>query len=58
MTALEYMEKQAQKHCHDLERELERNAPEEVIGNIIKKISHYAMAADALKKVGVENATD
>lgn len=43
MTALEYMEKQAQKHGHDLERELERNAPEEVIGNIIKKIGHYAI---------------
>ena len=52
MTALEYMEKQAQKHCHDLERELKRHAPDEVIGNIVAKIGYYAIAADALKKVG------
>lgn len=50
MTALEYMEKQFQKHLHTLRRELERNAPTDVICNICTKISHYASAVEALQR--------
>ena len=56
MTALEYMEKQFNKHCADYAREVRRGAPKEDCDNILEKIKHYACAAEALKKVGAGNA--
>lgn len=50
MTALEYMERQVQKHYMNLEREFERGAPQEVLNNIRLKISYYETAVMALKK--------
>ena len=52
MTALEYMERQLQKHRTNLECESARGVPEEQLQNIEKKISYYEAAVDALKKVG------
>ena len=49
MTALEYMEKQLQKHTDNWHREAERNAPDEVMDNIEKKISYYEQAVEALR---------
>ena len=56
MTALEYMEKQVQKHRNNLDRELARNAPKETIFGVITKIRYYVDAVEALKKVGNGNA--
>ena len=55
MTALEYMEKQLQKHKLNLIRELDRGVPKEVTDNIRLKISYYNEAAKALRKVGADN---
>ena len=55
MTALEYMEKQIQKHQRSYERELLRGATEEMLYNIALKITYYKSAAEALKKVGADN---
>ena len=52
MTALEYMEKQLNKHVQNYEREYARNVPDEMLNNIILKISYYHAAVEALKKVG------
>ena len=52
MTALEYMEKQLQKHRLNYERESARGVPQEMINNILNKIGYYAEAVDALKKIG------
>ena len=49
MTALEYMEKQLQKHSHNLGREIARGAPKEVVENIRWKISYYETAVVALQ---------
>ena len=49
MTALEYMEKQVEKHRQNLARENVRCAPLEVIQNIEKKISYYEQAVEALR---------
>ena len=49
MTALEYMEKQVQKHRQNLARENVRCAPLEVLQNIEKKISYYEQAVEALR---------
>jgi hypothetical protein len=49
MTALEYMEKQLQKHRLNYERESARGVPEEQLRNIEKKIGYYEAAVDALK---------
>jgi hypothetical protein len=49
MTALEYMEKQLQKHSMNLEREIKRGAPEADLCNIALKIGYYEEAVDALK---------
>lgn len=49
MTALEYMEKQLQKHSMNLEREIKRGAPEEVLRNIALKIGYYEEAVEVLK---------
>ena len=51
MTALEYMEKQWNKHCMNLGREIARGAPQEVLDNIRLKISYYEAAIEALRKV-------
>ena len=53
MTALEYMEKQIAKHKINLDREIRRNAPAEMIDNIRTKIGYYTEAVEALKG-GVE----
>ena len=55
MTALEYMEKQIQQHRINHIRAVDRNAPEEMLENIRRKISYYEAAVEALKKVGAEN---
>ena len=47
-TALEYMERQAQKHRINYNRELLRGAPEDVLLNIRAKISYYEAAVEAL----------
>ena len=49
MTALEYMEKQLQKHRQNFIREFDRKAPQEVLENIKLKISHYEAAVEALR---------
>ena len=56
MTALEYMEKQVQKHSQNFEREFKRGVPNEQLYDIMAKISHYKAAAEALRKVGGFNA--
>lgn len=52
MTAIEYMEKQVQKHRLNHKRESERGVPKEVLLNIEKKIGYYEAAVDALRKDG------
>ena len=52
MTALEYMEKQIQKHHKNYDREMSRGVPEEMLSNILLKITYYESAAEALRKVG------
>ena len=49
MTALEYMQKQVQKHCHSLGREIARGAPKEVLDNLKLKIGYYESAVQALQ---------
>ena len=51
MTALEYMEKQLQKHRMNYERELNRGVPEDMLFNIAMKCSYYKAAVDALRSV-------
>ena len=48
MTALEYMERQVQKHRQNFERESSRGVPEEMLQNISKKIRYYEAAVEAL----------
>lgn len=50
MTALEYMEKQFQKHSATYVREVKRGAPKEDCDNILLKIRFYAEAMDALRE--------
>ena len=50
MTALEYMEKQLQKHRLNYDRELKRGATEEMLFNIALKCSHYWNAVEALRE--------
>ena len=52
MTALEYMEKQVQKHRLNYARENVRCAPLEVLKNLELKVSYYELACEALRKVG------
>ena len=56
MTALEYMEKQFQKHCQDFLREIKRGAPRKDTDNILEKVRYYGCACEALRKVGDGNA--
>lgn len=51
MNALEYMEKQVQKHQLNYIRGYERKIPEEDLDNIRRKIEYYQLAVEALKKV-------
>ena len=50
MTAIEYFEKQVAKHRINLDREIKRNAPEDMIENIKTKIGYYTEAVSALEK--------
>lgn len=50
MTALEYMEKQLQKHRVNYNREILRGVPEEMLQNIRLKVGYYEEAVEALKK--------
>ena len=50
MTALEYMEKQLQKHRLNYDRELKRGATEDMLFNIALKCSHYWNAVEALRE--------
>lgn len=50
MTALEYMEKQVQKHRRNFERESKRGAPTEMLDDILRKASYYEVAVEALKR--------
>lgn len=56
MTALEYMEKQFQKHQKNFEKEFKRGVPNEQLYNILQKASYYKTACEALRKVGDGNA--
>ena len=49
MTALEYMEKQVQKHRKDYEREQKRGVPDAMLICIGLKISYYEQAVEALR---------
>ena len=49
MTALEYMEKQVEKHKKNLERESARGACAEVLNHIFAKIEYYKQAVEALR---------
>ena len=49
MTALEYMEKQVEKHRINYNREILRGVPEEMLQNIRAKIGYYEAAVEALK---------
>lgn len=55
MNALEYMERQLNKHRSNYEHESARGASEEMLRNIEKKIRYYVEAVEALKKVGAGN---
>lgn len=50
MTALEYMEKQLNKHKANYVRESNRGVEERVLDAIRLKISYYEQAVEALKK--------
>lgn len=52
MTALEYMERQVVKHRLNHDREVAREAPEEVLHNIRLKIGYYEAAVAALRRDG------
>ena len=49
MTAIEYMEKQVDKHCRNYVREFTRGVPYEVLENIMAKIIYYVSACEALR---------
>ena len=50
MTALEYMEKQVNRHRINYEHELARGVPEDMLNNIALKISYYEQAVEALRE--------
>ena len=51
MTALEYMEKQVQKHLKNFDRAMERGATIDERINISNKVGYYVQAVAALKNV-------
>lgn len=55
MTALEYMEKQVQKHRRNYETEAKRGCPATMMHDILMKIHYYEAAVEALKKGGKRN---
>jgi hypothetical protein len=55
VTALEYMEKQVEKHLRNYQREFARGVPAEMLQNIQAKIWFYDAAVSALKEVGERN---
>ena len=55
MTALEYMEKQVNRHRQNYEHELVRGVPEDMLNNIALKISYYEQAVEALRKAEENN---
>ena len=52
MEALEYMEKQLNKHKANHAREYSRGVPEKMLNDIQSKIGYYEKAVEALKFVG------
>ena len=50
MTALEYMERQVQKHQNNFYKEFKRGVPEEMLYDIALKIRYYESAVEALRK--------
>ena len=52
MTALEYMERQLEKHMLNYGRECLRGVPAEMLANIRLKIGYYQDAVEALRKDG------
>ena len=50
MTPLEYMNKMLTKQKTNLEKEIARNAPKDVLKHIQKKINYYAAAVAALEE--------
>ena len=56
MTALEYMEKQAEKCRQNYDRAMARGATIGELVNIQNKTSYYDQAVEALRKVGDGNA--
>ena len=50
MTTIEFMQKQITKCRINYDREVKRNAPEEILNNIQAKISHYEVAVEALRR--------
>ena len=52
MSALEFMRKELDRNKKNLFREFERNAPDDVIENIEKKIGYYDAACEALELFG------
>jgi hypothetical protein len=50
MTALEYMEKQYNKHKANYIRESNRGVPDKMLNDIQLKIGYYKQAVEALKK--------
>ena len=49
MTALEYMEKQLQKHRRNYEAEAKRGCPATMMYDILMKIHYYEAAVEALR---------
>ena len=55
MTPLEYMNKMLLKQKTNLEKEIARNAPKDVLRHIKKKIGYYEAAVKALEEVNADN---
>lgn len=55
MTALEYMERQVEKHRLNHAREFAREVPEEQLQNIRAKIGYYEAAVEALRRAGEQD---
>lgn len=57
MTALEYMERQVEKHRLNHAREFAREVPEEQLQNIRAKIGYYEAAVEALRRAGEQDGS-
>ena len=55
MTALEYMERQVEKHRLNYYHEFAREVPEEQLQNIRAKIGYYEAAVEALRGAGEQD---